>query len=103
MVATAATHVLDHLFTALGTHTTALSYDLAQHKVDLTGHVGRVTTDVEVGLVLEEIADESGLLAQTVLDVDLFRRFTREGRDNFQAIAKLLLVFLSEVSYDNSI
>lgn len=72
MVATAAAHVLDHLLAALWTHAAAFGDDLTQYKVDLAGHVGRITTDVEVGLMLEEVADESGLLAQTVLDVDLF-------------------------------
>ena len=44
---------------------------LAKDKVDLTGDVGGVTADVDVGLLLQQVADKLGVLLQTVLNVYL--------------------------------
>jgi len=68
--------------------------DLAKDEVDFPGHVSCISTDVEVGLLLEKIADESGVFAQPVLDIHLLGAFTRKGRDNLQGVTKLVLVGL---------
>lgn len=71
-----------------------LGDDVAEHQVDLPGHVGRVTADVEVGLLLEQLADKLGVFLQTVLDVDLLGALAREGGDDLQRVTKLILVGL---------
>lgn len=68
--------------------------DLTKNEVDFPGHVSCISTNVEVGLLLEEIADQSGVLAQPVLDIDLLGTFTRKGRDDLQGVTKLVLVGL---------
>lgn len=68
--------------------------DLAKDEVDFPGHVSCISTDIEVGLLLEEIADESGLFAQPVLDIHLLGTFARKRRDDLQGVTKLVLVGL---------
>lgn len=68
--------------------------DLTEDEADLPGHVSCISTDVEICLLFKEIADERRLFAQPVLNIHLLGRFTGEGRDNLQRIAKLFLIFL---------
>lgn len=86
--------MLDHLVGPLGGETTLLGDDLAEDEVDFTGHVGGITADVEVGLLLEEAAHQVGVLTQTVLDVHLLGGFTGEGSNDLELVSKLLLVSL---------
>lgn len=90
--------MLDHLLALLRGHAPLLGDDVAEHQVDFAGHVGRVTADVEVGLLLEQLADKLGVLLQTVLDVDLLGPLAREGGDDLQRVTKLILVGLKERS-----
>ena len=81
--------MFDHLFTPLGREATLLGDDLAKYKVDLAGHVGRITTYVEAGFLFQEVADEGGILTEPVLDVNLLVGFTGEGSNDVQGVAKL--------------
>ena len=72
--------------------------DLTQDEVDFPGHVSCISADVEVCLLLEEIADEGCIFAQAVLDVDLLGGFTGEGGDDLQKVTKLFLEGLFDVS-----
>jgi hypothetical protein len=86
--------VLNHLLALLGGVTTLLSNDVTKHQVDLPGHVGGITTDVEVGLLFEKLADKRGVLLEAVLDVYLLGTLPGKGSDNLQGVTKLLLVGL---------
>jgi len=88
--------VLNHLLATLGGHTALLGDNVSQHQVDLTSHVGSVTTNVEVGLLLQQVADQRSILLQTVLNVDLLATLTREGSDDLEGVTHLFLEFLSE-------
>ena len=90
--------MLDHLLAPFRAETTVFGDDLTQDQVDLPGHVSCISTDVEVCLVLEEIADEGCLFAQPVLDIDLLGAFTGEGRDDLERITKFFLEVLFGVS-----
>ena len=81
--------MFDHLFTPLGREATLLGDDLAKYEVDLAGHVGRITTYVEASLLFQEVANEGGVLTEPVLDVNLLIRFTGEGSDDLERVAKL--------------
>jgi len=87
-------HVLDHLL-GLGFWDAALlRNDLAKHRVDFTGHVGGVTTDVEVRLLLEKLVDLLRSFLQPVLDVDLLGAVAGEGGDELKVVAEDFLSFL---------
>lgn len=86
--------MLDHLLALLRGHAPLLGNDVTKHQVDLPSHVGRVTADVEVGLLLEQLADKLGVLLQAVLDVDLFGTLARERGDDLQRVTELILVGL---------
>lgn len=88
--------MLDHLLTLLGGITTLLSNDVTKNQVDLPGHVGCITTDVEVGLLLEKLAHKRGVLLEAVLDVNLLGTLTRESSDDLQLVTELILVGLIE-------
>ena len=90
--------MLDHLLASFRAETTVFGDDLAQDEVDFPGHVSCISADVEVCLLLEEIADERCIFAQAVLDVDLLGGFTGEGRDDLQGVTKLFLEGLFDVS-----
>jgi hypothetical protein len=87
--------VLDHLLALLGGHAPLIGNDVAQNQIDLAGHVRGVTTDVEIGLLLQQLADEFGVLLQAVLDVYLLGSLAGEGGDNLQGVAHLFLPGLS--------
>lgn len=91
-------HVLDNLFRLGLGHATLLGDDLAGEGVDFTGHVGGVTTDVEVGLLLKQSVDFGGTLAEAVLDVDLLTALTGERGDELELVAEGLLIGLGWVN-----
>lgn len=74
-----------------------LGNNLAQNLVDLTSHVRRVTADVEVRFLQEELVDLGCALAQAVLHVDLLGGFAGESGDDFEGVAEGGLVFLCGV------
>lgn len=90
--------MLDHLLALLRRHAPLLGDDVAEHQANLPGHVGGIAAHVEVGLLLEQVADKLSILLQSVLDVDLLGALTREGGDDLQGVAKLVLVGLEEKS-----
>lgn len=90
--------MLDHLLAPFRAEATVFGDDLTQDKVDFPGHVSCISTDVEVCLLLEEIADEGRMFAQPVLDIDFLGAFTGEGGDDLQGITKLFLEGLFGVS-----
>jgi hypothetical protein len=57
-----------------------------------------VATDVEVGLLLEKLVDELGVLLEAVLDVDFLGTVAGEGRDQLEVVAEGFLVLLCCVS-----
>jgi hypothetical protein len=71
-----------------------LGNNLSQNLIDLTRHVRRISTHVEVGLLLKEIVDLRGALAQAVLDVDFLGAGAGEGGDDFEGVAEGGFVFL---------
>ena len=88
--------MLDHLLAPFRAEPTVFGDDMTQDEVDLAGHVSCISTDVEVGLLLEEIADEECLFAQPVLHIDLLGGFTGEGGDDLQGVTKFVLEGLFE-------
>ena len=93
-----ASHRLHDVLSLLLGDAAVLGNDSGQDRVDLTSHVRCVAADVEVGLLLEELVDELGVLLEAVLDVDLFGAVAREGRDELEVVAEGLLVLLWCVS-----
>lgn len=77
-------HGLDNLLALLGAQAALLGHDLAQHGADLTRHVSRVTADVEVSLLQEQLVDLGSALLQTLLHVNFLTLFAREGRDQLK-------------------
>lgn len=76
-------HSPNHLLRLLGRNPPFPSDNLHQHGTNLTCHIRRIATDVEIRLVvLYEGVDLLGVLAQAVLDVDFLRLFAGEGRDD---------------------
>jgi len=60
--------------------------DLAERRVDLSRHVSGVTADVEERALLDEIIDLLGMLAQSVLDVNLLWSIAGEGSDQLEGV-----------------
>lgn len=71
-----------------------LSDDLCQDSVDLTGHVRGITTDVEVGLLLEELVDLFALLLEEMLHIDLVWPLPRERGVHHELVTHGLLILL---------
>lgn len=81
-------HGLDDLLALLGAQAALLGHDLAQHGADLSRHVSRVTADVEVSLLQEQLVDLSSSLLQTLLHVNFLTLFAREGGDQLEGGAE---------------
>lgn len=94
LVLTSRTHSLDNLLTLRLWYTPLLSNNLRQHDIDLSCHVRRITTDVEVCLLLQELVDFLGVFLEAVLDVDFAWPIAREGSDELEFVAEGILVFL---------
>lgn len=94
LVLVGGSHVLDDLLALRLRNTPLLSNNLAENSVDFAGHVGRITTDINVCLLLEKVVDFLGHFLKTVLNVNLLGAFSRECCDQLEVIAKNLLVFL---------
>jgi len=71
-----------------------LGNDATHDRVDLTGHVGSITADVKVSLLLKQSVDLCCVLLEPVLDVNLLITFTRECSNELEVVAKILLVLL---------
>ena len=93
-------HVLDNLLSLGLGNAPLLRNDVTQDSVDLARHVGGVTADVEVGLLLEKLVDLLGPFLETVLDVDLLGTLAGEGGDELKVVAKDLLGFLCVFNTD---
>lgn len=89
-------HALHDLLSLRLGNTSLLSHDLAQNSVDFAGHVGCVTTDVEVGFLQEQLVDFFGVLLQSVLNIYLLGTFAGEGGDEGKFVAEGFFVFLFE-------
>lgn len=87
-------HVLDNLLGLGLGNASLLGNDVAQDGVNLARHVGGVTADVEIGLLLKELVDLLSSFLETVLDVDLLGTIAGEGGDELEVIAEDLLGFL---------
>ena len=75
-------HPLHGLLRLRLVHPSLLGNNLRQHLIDLPCHVARVTADVEIALLLQEIVDQFAIFAEEVLHVDFRGAFTREGVEN---------------------
>lgn len=73
-----------------------LRQNLPQHLTDLPRHMRRITTDIEIGLLTQQVVYEGGLLAEQVLDVYLFWAFAREGVEDAEGGAEEGLVCLRQ-------
>ena len=102
MVLIRSSHALDGLLALLLRYTTLFGDDLGEDVIDFACHVGSITTDVEVCLLLEELVDFFCSLLQSVLDVDFLWSVTGEGGDDLEVIAEVLLeclrIFISQRS-----
>jgi hypothetical protein len=86
--------MLNHLFT-LGLGETSLLCDyLTEQCINFAGHVGCITTDVEICLLFEKLVDLGGLFLHLMLDVDLLWPVAGEGNVNLESIAEVFLVLL---------
>lgn len=85
---------LNQIVTLLLFETALLSENLSEDIVDLTSHAGSISTDVEVGTLLDELVDLLRVLGKSVLNVDLLVTVTRESGNKLESVTKLLLVFL---------
>ena len=65
-----------------------LGDNLTENLVDLASHVRRITADVEVSLLQEELIDLGGALAQAVLDIDFLGAGAGKGGDYFKGVAE---------------
>lgn len=90
-------HRLDDFLAPRLVHAAVLGNDLAQQCVDLARHVGGVTADVEVGLLLEQPVDFLAVLLELVLHVDLLGAIAREGNVHLEVVAESLFVFLEKL------
>lgn len=88
LVLIASPHLLDDLLASLLTHTSLLRNDGAKHLVHLPRHIRSITTDVEIGLLLEEFVDLVCVLLQAVLDIDFVGLLAGEGRYELKSIAQ---------------
>ena len=89
-----APHRLHDILSLLLADPAVLSNDLRQDRIDLARHVRRIAADVEIRLLRKELVDLLRVLLQPVLDIYLFGPVAREGRDEFEVIAKSFLVLL---------
>lgn len=64
-------HILHNLLTLGLGNTTALGNNLSENSIDLTSHVRGIATDIEKGLLLEELGNLLRMLLETVLNVNL--------------------------------
>ena len=94
LVDTTATHALDHLLSLRGIHSSFFGDDLSENIIDFSGHVSSITTDVEVGLLLEQVVDQFAILLDMMLHVNLLGTFSGECIEDDQFVAKSLLIFL---------
>jgi hypothetical protein len=80
LVSAGTSHVLDNLLCLLDIQPPLLGNNLAKHVVNLPRHMRRITTDVKIGFLGQEIVDEFGILLHQVLDVGfLAGGFAGEG------------------------
>ena len=90
-------HPFHYRLRLLAANATLLSNDLAEHHVHLSCHICRVTTDIEVCLLLQKIVDKIRLLLQALLNVDLLPGgLTRKRKEQCKRVAKGLLVGLAK-------
>ena len=87
-------HILDDLLALSFRKTALLRDDLSENSVDLASHVGSVTANVEVSLLLQKLVDLLGALLETVLDIDLLGALTRESGHELEVITENLLGLL---------
>lgn len=87
-------HTLDNLLRLRLGDAALLSHDLRQHGVDFPRHVRCVTTDVEIGFLLEELVNFFGVFLEAVLDVDFVGAFAGEGGDEGEFVAEGVFVLL---------
>lgn len=94
LVLVGSSHVLDNLLTLGLRHATLLGNNLSEERVDFTCHVGGITADVKVGLLLKQLVDLLGPLLKAMLDVNLLRAVTGEGCDQLELVAQNVLEVL---------
>ena len=82
-------HLLDQIFRLGLGDGSSVGDDLHEGSVNLARHVGSVPTHVKVSvLLLEEFVDLVGMLAKSMLYVDLLRPLPRERGDQLERIAE---------------
>lgn len=81
-------HVLDNLLGLGQGNVALLGNDLNENRIDLTGHVGCVATDVKVGLLQEELINLRSALLEPVLHIYFVWPVAREGRDEFELVTE---------------
>lgn len=89
-------HLLDDFLGFRFRQAALVGDDLDESGVDLARHVGGITTDVEIGLVmLKQVVDTWGVFAQSMLHVLLLGPFAGEDGDELEGWTEDLAVFLS--------
>ena len=87
----------NYFFAFLRGDTPLLSNDVAKHQVDFPSHVSSVAADVEVGLLLEQLADKVSMLSEPMLNIYFLGTFARESSDDLERVTQLVLVGLNIV------
>jgi len=64
-----------------------LGDDATHDSVNLASHVGSITTNVKVPLLLKQSINLFCMLFEPVLDVDLLSAFTRECSNELEVVA----------------
>jgi hypothetical protein len=86
--------VFDDVLALFRRDTALLGNDLTEHGVHLPSHVGCIATDVEIGLLLQEVVDQSCILAQPVLNIYFLRPFTGKSGNELEGVSEFLFVRL---------
>jgi hypothetical protein len=87
-------HTLDNFLCLRLRDSPLLSHNLCKNRIHLPRHVRRITTDVEIGFLQEQLVDFFGVLLKPVLDVDFLGAFAGEGGNEGEFVAEGFFVGL---------
>jgi hypothetical protein len=89
LIRTTIPHMFNQFLPLRGRQSAFLSYNLTQENVYFACHVSRVTADIKIRLLEQEVVDKGGVFSHLVLDVHLLRGFAGESSDDFERVTQL--------------